>query len=227
MLDVVAFFIVHIVPKCFLWCVDFYIINSMNMENFIFGYGSLINTESRARTGHSGEALPCVVEGIERQWNLVVSQMNATAVGAIFNPEALCNGVIVPVPEAELPKFDEREIGYTRIRLNIGGIRPINNQEVPKGEIWAYVANHPGTPSEKAPLVQSYIDVIMSACFDYGENFARDFVLQTTGWNNPWINDRSHPRYPRFMEQVPLASKIDNLLLELVPDAFHSRKELP
>jgi len=38
---------------------------------YIFGYGSLINPDSRARTGVSGEAIPVEVTGLERRWRSV------------------------------------------------------------------------------------------------------------------------------------------------------------
>jgi len=38
---------------------------------YIFGYGSLINPDSRARTGVSGEAIPVEVTGLERRWSFV------------------------------------------------------------------------------------------------------------------------------------------------------------
>jgi cation transport regulator ChaC len=38
---------------------------------YIFGYGSLINPDSRARTGVSGEAIPVEVTGLERRWSSV------------------------------------------------------------------------------------------------------------------------------------------------------------
>ena len=38
---------------------------------YIFGYGSLINPDSRAKTGVSGEAIPVEVTGLERRWRSV------------------------------------------------------------------------------------------------------------------------------------------------------------
>jgi hypothetical protein len=38
---------------------------------YVFGYGSLINPESRAKTGSTGEAIPVEVTGLERRWNFV------------------------------------------------------------------------------------------------------------------------------------------------------------
>lgn len=195
----------------------------MSKEAHIFGYGSLISAESRARTGYSGEAIPYIVRGVQREWNLVAPQYELTAVGAVFKPDAICNGVIVPVAENELPKFDAREEGYHRIRLDKSSIVS-NKPTVIGGDIWVYVVDQPGVPSVENPIVQSYVDVILSACFDFDEEFAKTFIGTTQGWYNPWINDRESPRYPRAMGNTPLASKIDNLLKEPIPTEYSLRR---
>lgn len=194
----------------------------MLKEAYIFGYGSLISADSRARTGHSGEAYACIVSGVQREWNLVAPQYRMVAVGAVYREESKCNGVVVAVGEVELPKFDAREEGYSRKELDRLGII-LQDKDLPIGDVWTYVVDLPGIPSEDNPIVQSYVDVILTACFDYGEEFARTFVKTTKGWENPWINDRKEPRYPRAMSSTPLASKIDSLLKELIPGEFSLR----
>lgn len=196
------------------------------VDNFLFGYGSLICAESRAKTGQSGISIPVRVKGIERQWNLVVDDLEGTAVGAIDNNESQCNGVLVEVSESELPKFDEREIGYTRRPIPREDIVCLMTDRLPNGNYWVYVADEPGKPDATHPLIQSYIDVILTGCLDINEDFAKEFITTTTGWNNPWINDRQNPRYERAMVEVPYAQKIDSLLEELVPEAFNNREEL-
>lgn len=178
------------------------------VDNYIFGYGSLISAQSRAKSRESGSAIPVRVKGIERQGNLCVQEAGITAVGAISNKDGLCNGVVVPVKESELPKFDQRELpyGYSRIQVSRENILPYRTA-VPDGVIWAYVANSPGQPSAQVPILQSYVDVILTGCFDFGEAFAKEFVEQTSLWDSPWVNDRKEPRYVRGMVAVPLAEK--------------------
>ncbi len=196
------------------------------VNNFIFGYGSLICAESRARTGQSGEAIPVRVNGIERQWNLVAGDMRLTAVGAIANPQYSCNGVLVSVPESELPKFDKREAGYTRLPIAHKDITSLFSNIIPQGNLWVYVADIPGKPDAANPLAQSYIDVILTGCLDISDDFAKEFITSTTGWNNPWINDRKAPRYVRAMSEVPYARKIDTMLKQLVLNAFENRVDM-
>lgn len=196
----------------------------MSLENFIFGYGSLISAESRARTGYFGEAMPCTIHEVRREWNAVVPEFGVTAVGIILDPRSSCNGVIFPVAESELPKFDARETGYTRVLLRSGGVAGLDIKDLISGNIWTYTINNPGVPSRENPIAQSYLDVILSACFDFGDEFAKKFILSTKLWDYPWINDRKNPRYPRSLKEVPLASKIDKILEELIPNEFLARK---
>lgn len=212
------------------------------MQHFIFGYGSLINSESRGKTAKSSEALPVRVKGIERAWNIAVPLMGMSAVGAIEQEGATCNGVVFSIDESELPAFDNREIRYRRVEIkrsmgwfslftNIDDvpckssmISCLTNDKIPEGTIWTYVSKEPQKPSEETPLAQSYIDVILTGCLSFGEDFAREFILATHGWEAPWGNDRLNPRYSRAMREVSLASKIDGLLSELLPSEFSKRK---
>jgi hypothetical protein len=177
------------------------------VNNFIFGYGSLICSASRAKTGESGQAISVRVSGLERQWNLPFESELAgrliIAVGVIVNSESTCNGVITPVPENELPKFDKREKGYTRVKLDSKDVSAfLFDDVIPEGNIWVYLADDPQKPSKEAQLMQSYIDVILTGCLNINEKFAREFISTTTGWNNRWLNDRKKPGYSRAMEDV-------------------------
>ena len=43
--------------------------------DYVFGYGSLINPESRARTASSGQAIPIEVRGYQRAWNCICCKL--------------------------------------------------------------------------------------------------------------------------------------------------------
>jgi len=204
---------------------SFQTLNQFDKEsNWIFGYGSLINKESRNKTGQSGEVIPVRVMDIKRQWSLVVEEMNLTASGAIYSKGSICNGIIYQVDESELPKFDAREIpfGYSRIALNKREIKALMGYSLPQGIFWVYVANNPSLPSRKNSIIQSYIDVILTGCLDYSEDFAREFIQTTEFWEYPWVNDRAKPVYPRAMKN-PNIKKIDQMLREEVPREFGKR----
>lgn len=195
-------------------------------QNYIFGYGSLISSESRLKTGESGKTTICYARGIKRSWNFVVPRDNNTALGAVYDEEAECNGVLIPIPEIELPKYDAREVGYSRQLIESDAIRLTNNHDVPPA-IWVYLLNTPGQPSSENPIIQSYLDVVLTGCFEVGgEQLARDFIALTHGWSVNWINDRQNPRYPRAMENVFLKNEIDEILNQTIPEYFNKRQKV-
>ncbi len=164
----------------------------MNSNHFIFGYGSLINKASRAKTGQTGDAIPVMAKGIKRRWSLVVSSIGLTALGATLDDDSKCNGVLVHVEEAELPKFDERETpyGYSRIQLQRSFLAPfLQGDLLPAGIFWTYVTENPGQASTANPIIESYLGVILTGCWDFGPEFARQFIQTTHGgdpWASPW-----------------------------------------
>lgn len=197
----------------------------MNL-NLIFAYGSLINAESRAKDGMSGEGNPVKVVGIRRGWNQAISNPRVTALGVSENADSWCNGILVPLTKSELSGFDKREGagGYKRIRLEEGRI--ISLQKEFSGEkIWVYIGEDSDPAASDAPIIQSYIDVIMSGCLSFGENFTKKFVISTHNWDMPWIDDRLDPIYPRAMKEVPLAETIDKILREEIPIQFSPRRK--
>ncbi|MCP4524796.1 MAG: gamma-glutamylcyclotransferase [Aestuariibacter sp.] len=195
-------------------------------NHYIFGYGSLINSESRSMTGDSGKITPVRVKGLKREWNVIISEYQVISLGTIHQDRVTSNGVIIPIAEDELPKFDERELkyDYNRVEIDNSKIFPLSSESISTGKIWAYIANNPTLPTKEYPIIQSYIDVVMTGCLYFGEEFASEFVHTTGKWENPWINDRQAPIYPRYMKSVSLAKQIDKMLSELVPQAFEQRR---
>jgi hypothetical protein len=93
---------------------------------YIFGYGSLIERQSRIATWPSAEfASPVVVKGIARGWfdQTDVSSWSPTYLGAIADEGAECNGVIFRVTPAEFDSYIQREwsapLGPDSLRLVI------------------------------------------------------------------------------------------------------------
>src|ERR1700730_7295866 len=98
---------------------------------YVIGYGSLINSESRAKTGLSGAAIPVRVTGFQRAWTFVDRTAGMTALGVARREESVTNGALVSIPSAHLPLFDRREGGYTRTRLDRAGVSCLNGMAVP------------------------------------------------------------------------------------------------
>lgn len=194
-----------------------------NPTNFIFGYGSLINDSSRnCNCEFIHEAIPARIShefNYRRIWNYKnpTSQMFALGIEKCnenIKPSTI-NGVIFPVIENDLHKFNERELNYILKEIPKNMIETLSWINIPKSsKIWTYVPNINSSNNNRAhydnPICQSYIDLCLEGCLKYGEDFAKEFLDTTFGWNEHWINDRLLPRRPWIHQ--PLYMKIDNLL---------------
>lgn len=189
----------------------------------LFGYGSLICTHSRSRTGVSGDAIPVELTGITRRWSVPVPSYQATAVGAHEDAEGRCNGVVFIVDDDNLVRFDAREQGYQRVAIDWSNVAPSTDIPLPeKLPLWAYVGHSEHEPLPTRPIMQSYLDVILNGCLAYGETFARQFLRTTTPWQH-LVDDRTHPNYPRAMKDPDLAPRVDELLASELPDLLQGR----
>ena len=211
-------------------------------QNYIFGYGSLIEDESRERTTPSArDAWPVMVRGLRRGWwaRGAASGMTTTYLGALDDPSAHCNGVIYAVSKEELAATDRREsAGYRRCRIEGSAIIMLDGRDQPpEGSFWAYVNTIPeaqlrdNVPSEQFPMVQSYVDICINGCLEVegkyptAAGFARTFVETTHCWSELWVNDRVYPRRPFIFR--PTAGRIDAVLRATAPTAeLYYRVEL-
>jgi len=226
------------------------------VQDYVFGFGSLINTASRVSSDRDAvAAIPVRVSasvGYARSWNFQHPTEKLTALG-LEKTEAgagrTINGVVYPVLSASgMEALDKREIGYTRVAIATGHLKPLSWQTLPDGaRVWMYVPLGPAAstatleagednddearagvgltgPSFHNPILQSYVDVCILGCLEYSEEFAREFVTSTSLWDGPWINDRQIPRRP-WLHQ-PRYEEIDALLAAVIPEAF-GRRRLP
>lgn len=199
--------------------------------NFIFGYGSLINTASRnATSGHPVTAIPVRVSaafGYLRGWD-DRSPSGFTALGlrrpAPGETATTINGVLYPAEGADMSAFDARERGYVRVEIPHADIEAVSWQALPaEGHVWVYVpevaGKDPGTglplPDARFPLLQSYIDVVIEGGLEYGPEFAREIIATTTDWSNYWLNDRDLARRPWVFDKQSAA--VDKMLAASAP----------
>lgn len=196
------------------------------MNHYLFGYGSLISKQSRLATGKTGIAIPVTIQGFQRAWNMISPEMKISGVGVVPQIDSICNGVLVEIDENEIPLFDKRELegsNYNYERLAIPHNQLVHGEIPSSSSMWIYVVKKPRIPTLEFPIAQSYLDVILTGCFDYGKLFASEFIQFTSGWEYPWINDRNCPRYARALSEIQ-ASTIDRLLNSNVK-YFHARKD--
>ncbi len=200
-------------------------------HNFIFGFGSIVNDESRKSTvPEAGDAIPIRISkdfGYKRVWNFQSSSAKLTALGLVKvdnpNDRITINGIIYPVQGDDMSKFDAREEGYTRIEIPISYVESYNWQKLPQHKIsvWIYVPNGknnvPGTdlapPDKYYPILQTYLDIVIIGCLKYGINYAVEFLYTTGWWNKYWLNDRQVPRRPWIFQKK--YKEVDNIVKEV------------
>lgn len=199
---------------------------------FIFGYGSLINSASRDSTaGKTIPAIPVRISaafGYIRTWN-DRSPSGFTALGlrkpAPNEKSSTINGVLYAVDGDDMAKYDSREKGYVRIEVPQDDVEAVSWRRLPEtGRIWVYIpvgpAGEPGVslpePNAQFPLLESYIDVVVEGALEYGEDFARELIETTSDWSGYWLNDRELARRPWVRD--PESAKVDELLMSS-PDA--------
>ena len=208
---------------------------------FIFGYGSLINTPSRNSSATKPiHAIPVRVAanfGYLRAW-IAQSKSGFTALG-LRRPEgdekpATINGVIYPVKDADLPAFDKREKSYSRIAIPLDAVEAVSWQRLPaNAKVWVYVPDEAEgatatprheRPTPRFPLLQSYVDVVIDGALEYGDAFARELIETTMDWSPYWLNDRELARRPWVYDKNH--SEVDDLLAATEPAATAFKNRL-
>lgn len=214
-----------------------------DQDNYILGYGSLIEFASRTRTAPDALYVrPVRATGMVRGWfaQARTPGYSPTYVGAVDIRQLKArplrpylNGVLYYVTPQELAATDQREdAGYTRVEVLPQNIQMLDgSQAPPQGKIWIYLNKFTNgqkledfLPSANYPIVQSYVDICINGCMEIEANFptakgfAQDFIESTIYWSEYWVNDRPMPRRP-FMYRSN-AYTIDQLLAKLIPDYF-------
>jgi len=219
--------------------------NFIKPKNFIFGYGSLINSYSRKYTGKGfiGSAIPVELSknaGYKRIWVCKKSKYgNKSFLGLIKqrNNAHNINGVLMPVYKC-ISKFDKREKGYKRIKIKYNP----KKKNVIKSLSWQKMPNYPcniyiytikkelnNKPSKKCPISQSYLDVVLSGCLEYGNNFMHNFLENTYNWNDDnniihWVNDRKKNKRCWVKNNDKMnRTKIDKLLKKYIANIYKYR----
>ncbi|MCB0345937.1 MAG: gamma-glutamylcyclotransferase [Bdellovibrionales bacterium] len=192
------------------------------MKQYIFGYGSLISAEVRNQTSTSQDVIQARVKGYRRFWS-GFPLYGWAPLAVRTSTDATCNGALIGVSEEQIEAFDSREVSYVRKLVEHDQIELLEDANIGEASVWLYAPTEPLRPSMQSPILQSYVDVAITGCLDYSEDFAREFIQTTKNWDAPWRNDRANPEYSRSLEVVERADEIDKLLTELLPEPFENR----
>lgn len=123
-------------------------------------------------------------------WNARSPNMK-TYLGVMRLPSCLMMGVVkFEVTDAQLAHLDARESTYDRVAVD-----PEDVTRSPKNaQYWIYVPKPEWTfsdPSAQYAAKLSYIDTIVLACIEIGDDFAQLFLMATSPWDELyWFNNR-------------------------------------
>lgn len=187
-------------------------------KNFIIGYGSLMEKNSRTRTNKEAmNVKPLLIKNFQREWGHRSSRYKITFLTISRKIGSSVNAVYYPLNIKSIKKLDKREKGYCRYRVKFTELEFFGEKISGKNKnFWVYTAkrNNIIQPDNDHPIVQSYVDIFLNGCFQIQDkfkinNFSKLCVETTKGWSRNWVNDRIHPRRP-FL--IPNFYRIDSLL---------------
>lgn len=184
-----------------------------------FGYGSLVNAQTRCQEGVTQLV---TLKGWVRQWKQCIETPFGQVCSLTIAPKpgSDIDGVLVCEPLDKLAALDAREIGYSRYALTPQDFSCEKPDSLPDSTyVYQSLPACYRPACNDYPILQSYVDCVVQgfiAC--YGIAGAQRFIHSTEGWDGPILNDRHAPHYPRAVtltiEQLAL---IDDLLKDQKP----------
>ncbi len=193
--------------------------------NYVVGYGSLMNKDSRKITVQSAEyAAPVLVKNFERIWASHGNKSKATFLLGIPNKGYVMNAIYYKSTSKEIASTDLREESYCRIKIQRKDLIPLGIKSLPEGEYWMYAKDFKDAefPTSKFPILQTYADVFMAGCLQTQADFSLtefgNLCFKTTyNWDLAnWLYDRDNPQYDRYSKNTEKYSpQIDRIIKRL------------
>lgn len=158
------------------------------MNKYIFGYGSLINLDSIAKTIErkvlKSEIIPTIVFGYSRIWNYkarVFSEKLNKNVDAVYlnlkeSKKKYVNGIIFKISDAELDKLKLREKHYSLVDIS----DKTNLKD--KYNIYTFICYHEDHLAKKtseAYVFKKYLEIVNKGCDEMGPEFKQIYVDTT------------------------------------------------
>ncbi|AXT37998.1 gamma-glutamylcyclotransferase [Alteromonas sp. BL110] len=193
-------------------------LSTQTEKHMVLGYGSLLSKDSRERYSNIfTKGIPVTVSGFERAWVTRSIHEQQTYVGAVANAHSQLNAQLIPTQIN--PALQEREKDYRFVevspkslsfQLHQGEVTDALNERFSQFTFWICETLACEPASEAFPVNQTYIDTCMAGCLEHGGiKEAERFVMHTSLWEHPRVNDRTQPKYPR-------AAKVNNETIERI-----------
>lgn len=180
-------------------------------QPYFFGYGSLVNASTHSYTNLH----PARLKGWQRSW-VQTGLRDLAFLTAAPNPTSEIEGVIAAVPNADWLTLDEREYAYIRQDATL----QTRHDHAPATDIQVYAVpeDRQNDTSPPYPVWLSYLDVVVQGYLNlFGEEGVAAFFATTYGWDRPFVDDRSAPRYPRAQILSPQEMSLVDDHLERTP----------
>ncbi|MDJ0614842.1 MAG: gamma-glutamylcyclotransferase [Rhizobiaceae bacterium] len=162
-----------------------------------FGFGSLVNKDT-LRTSYV-DVVPARLKGWRRHWQARTETLPQKVALLSIHKEPACDilGLMVVDRLENLPLVDEREEGYSRVKLTPANL-VLPDTFSPPQTLYVYVADEVPEVVDDGCLLQSYLDAVMQGFHrEHGKEGVQHFVDTTTKFDRPLICDRDNPLYPR------------------------------
>lgn len=193
--------------------------------NYVVGYGSLMNKDSRTITVPEAKyASPVLVKNFERIWASRGNKSGATFLLAVPNKGYVMNAIYYESKASDISATDLRESSYCRVKIPRKDLLPLGVKSLPKGDYWMYVKDFKDAefPTRDFPILQSYADIFMTGCLqtqaDFNLTEFGQLCFNTTyNWDLAnWLYDRTNPQYARYSKNTEkYRHKIDSIIKRL------------
>jgi hypothetical protein len=167
------------------------------MKKYIFGYGSLVNNESRFLTlKRHTEQIKVVLDcnfGYVRKWNYYNKDKNIIALG--LEKQVVgdnINGILFNVYDDEFALLDKREIGYEKITIPPNYVNVLSKdklQNIDNTIIYTYIPKKDYILSNNIDymspnkLNQVYLNKCCTGFTSHNFSFYESFINSTHDWN--------------------------------------------
>ncbi len=123
----------------------------------VFGYGSLMNNQSVARTSATADIYDWYsLPGYQRKCNAIHEDFPDVAMNIIKNTHHVVEGRVIRFPESDIPALKKRELGYELIDITNQLEHDFNEQ------IFTFIAPDVSEYGDKY-VKQSYVDICLAA----------------------------------------------------------------